>query len=136
MRGYNTIREVLNSHLKRLLAVDQPDFADAMVMTSPKKREQFKTRRVPPYNVILENDDHHSLEFVVGVLRKALGYSEQRASLLTQQAHLTGRSIVWTGPKEVAELKIEQMRSFHEIREVDNRKLGPVSCLIEPAPSG
>jgi ATP-dependent Clp protease adaptor protein ClpS len=86
--------------------------------------------------VILENDDHHSFEFVVGVLQKALGFSEQRAFLFTEQAHRTGRAIVWTGTKEVAELKVEQIRSFHEIGEKDSRKLGPLSCSIEPAPGG
>jgi ATP-dependent Clp protease adaptor protein ClpS len=119
-----------------LLAVNQLDVADTIVTTRPKKREQLTTRRVPPYNVILENDDDHSFEFVVGVLQKALGFVEQRAFVHTREAHLTGRSIVWTGPKEVAELKVEQLRSFHEIRDTDQRKLGPLSCLIEPAPGG
>jgi ATP-dependent Clp protease adaptor protein ClpS len=115
---------------------NQPAFPDVVVSTRPKEREQVKTRRLPPYHVVLENDDYHSFEFVVDVLRKALGCSDLQALVLTQQAHLTGRSIVWTGPKEVAELKVEQIRSFHEIRQPDNRKLGPLSCLIEPAPGG
>jgi ATP-dependent Clp protease adaptor protein ClpS len=110
------------------------DFPDVEVKTRPKERT--RTRRLPPYNVILENDDDHSFEFVIDVLRKALGYSEERAFLLTQQAHLTGRSVVWTGPKEVAELKAEQIRTFHEIRASDNRPLGPLGCTIEPAPGG
>jgi len=29
--------------------------------------------------------------------------------------------------------KVEQIRDFHEIR-ADGRKLGPLTCLIEPAP--
>ena len=114
----------------------EPASPDVIVTTRPKEKEKARTRRVPPYNVILENDDHHSFEFVVDVLRKALGYSEQRAFLLTQEAHLTGRSVVWTGPKEVAELKAEQIRSFHEIRAGDGHKLGPLGCTIEPAPGG
>jgi hypothetical protein len=35
----------------------------------------------------------------------------------------------------VAELKVEQVRSFHEIRSYDGAKLGPLGCTIEPAPS-
>src|SRR5262249_55967813 len=73
------------------------------VTTKPREKEAVKTRRVPPYNVILENDDHHSFDFVIEVLRKALGYTEQKAVLLTQEAHNSGRAIVWTGPREVAE---------------------------------
>jgi hypothetical protein len=44
--------------------------------------------------------------------------------------------VVWTGPKEVAELKAEQIQTFHEIREPDARNLGPLGCTIEPAPGG
>jgi ATP-dependent Clp protease adaptor protein ClpS len=113
---------------------DQTSLPDVSVTTKPKEREETRTRRLPPYNVILENDDHHSFEFVVDVLRKALGCSEQRAFQLTFQAHTSGRAIVWTGSKEVAELKVEQIRTFHEVRAADNAKLGPLSCCIEPAP--
>ena len=103
--------------------------------TKPFAEEETRTRRVPPYNLILENDDYHSFGFVVDVLRQALGYSAERAFQLTEQAHTTGRAIVWTGPKEVAELKADQISTFHESRP-DGVKLGPLGCTIEPAPGG
>jgi ATP-dependent Clp protease adaptor protein ClpS len=106
---------------------------DVIVTARPKEREQTRSRRLPPYHVILENDDYHSFEFVVQVLQKALGYAQERAFQLTDQAHTSGRAIVWTGAKEVAELKAEQIRTFHEIR-ADNQSLGPLGCTIEPAP--
>jgi ATP-dependent Clp protease adaptor protein ClpS len=105
---------------------------DVLVTTKPKEREQTATRRIPPYNVILENDDYHTLEFVVDVLRKVLGCPLERAVQLALEAHTTGRSIIWTGTKEVAELKVEQVSSFHEVRP-DGAKLGPLGCTIEPA---
>jgi len=105
---------------------------DVIVTPKPKSREATRSRRVPPYNVILENDDYHSMQFVIDVLRKVVGCTEQRAFLLMQEAHTSGRSIIWTGPKEVAELKVEQVRSFHELQS-DGQKFGPLGCLIEPA---
>ena len=107
---------------------------DVVVTTKPKQREETRARRIPPYNVILENDDYHTLDFVVDVLRKVLGCTLERGVQLALQAHTTGRSIVWTGAKEVAELKVEQICSFHEIRTSDGAKLGPLGCTIEPAP--
>ena len=101
--------------------------------TKPIEREEVEVRLLPPYNVILENDDHHSMEFVLEVLQKALGYNEQRSYQLMMLAHETGQAIVWTGSKEVAELKLEQMLSFHETRP-DGRKLGALGVRIEPAP--
>jgi ATP-dependent Clp protease adaptor protein ClpS len=101
------------------------------VKTLPKRAQ--KTRRIPPYHVILENDDFHSFEFVVEVLCKALGYSRERAFLLMLEAHNSGQAAVWTGPKEGAELKADQIRTFHETG-AGQRQLGSLSCRIEPAP--
>jgi ATP-dependent Clp protease adaptor protein ClpS len=105
------------------------------VIVRTKEKETTKTRRVPPYNVILLNDDHHSMEFVIEVLCKALGYNVERAYQLMMTAHNSGRAVVWTGPKEVAELKCEQIRTFHEKRQ-DGKEFGPLGCEIEPAPGG
>ena len=101
--------------------------------TKPTVDEEVQTRRLPPYNVILENDDHHSMPFVIEVLQKALGYSLERSFQLMMHAHSNGESVVWTGTKEVAELKLEQMLSFHETRE-GGVNLGPLGVRIEPAP--
>ncbi len=95
--------------------------------TQTLPREEIHTRRIPPYHVILLNDDYHTVDFVVSALRKALGYSQERAFQLMLEAHESGRSIVWTGPKEVAELKCDQIRTFHQ------DPFGPLGCILEPA---
>lgn len=107
------------------------DLPETTVRTKPRAKDKSKTRRIPPYNVILQNDDHHSPEFVVDVLQKALGVSEEKAILYMHEAHTTGRAIVWTGTQEVAELKAEQIQTFHETQA--SRKLGPLGVYIEPA---
>jgi ATP-dependent Clp protease adaptor protein ClpS len=115
------------------MSADQPSLPETHVTTRTRERTDKRTRRLPPYNVILENDDYHSFQFVMEVLQKVLTCDEQRAFTLTNQAHTSGRAIVWTGPKEVAELKLEQIRTFEEFRP-DGSKLGPLGCSIEPAP--
>jgi ATP-dependent Clp protease adaptor protein ClpS len=95
--------------------------------------EDTRTRRVPPYHVILENDDHHSMQFVVEVLCRALGCAVEKAMQLMLEAHTSGRAVVWTAPREVAELKADQIKTFHEIRE-GGKDLGPLGCTVEPAP--
>jgi ATP-dependent Clp protease adaptor protein ClpS len=101
---------------------------------TPDTDESTRTRRQPPYHVILENDDHHSMLFVVEVLRKVFAVTAERAVQLMLAAHTTGEVVVWTGAKEVAELKLEQITTYHERREPDNRDLGPLGCRLEPAP--
>ncbi len=96
---------------------------------------ETRPRLLPPYHVILLNDDHHSMEFVVNVLVKVLGCPDETAVLLMLEAHHSSRAVIWTGPKEVAELKAEQVQTFHEVRASDGTKLGPLGCTIEPAPA-
>lgn len=103
-----------------------------LVTVDPETEETSRPRLLPPYHVILENDDYHSFEFVMVVLCKVFGFSTEKAFLHTQEAHNSGQAVVWTGSKEVAELKLDQVRSLHEERD-DGRKLGPLSCRIEPA---
>ena len=109
-----------------------PDTLDTPTITRPE--EKNSTRRIPPYHVILLNDDHHSMEFVVGVLCKTIGCNVEKAIQYMLEAHQSGRAVVWTGSREVAELKVDQITSCHEVRTSDNKTLGPLGCLIEPAP--
>ena len=108
------------------------DLPETVVTTKPKPGQQSKTRRLPPYHVILENDDYHSFEFVIEVLQKVFGYDNQKAFTLTSAAHNQGRAVVWTGAKEVAEFRVEQILSFCEVRS-DGTKFGPLGCTLEPA---
>lgn len=94
---------------------------------------ESRSKLLPPYHVIIENDDDHSQVFVVMVLRKVFGYDDAKAAQLMHAAEEAGEAVVWTGPKEVAELKLEQLRTFHEKHWRDERDLGPVRCRIEPA---
>jgi ATP-dependent Clp protease adaptor protein ClpS len=88
---------------------------------------------LPPYHVLIENDDHHSQVFVVMVLRKVFGFDDSKAIDLMHTAEQAGEAVVWTGPKEVAELKLEQLRTYHEKHWRDGNDLGPIRCRIEPA---
>ena len=67
------------------------------------------------------------------VLCAVLGVAPERAYQFMMEAHTSGRAIIWSGSKEVAELKLEQIQSKHEVRQSDNAKLGPLGCDIEPA---
>lgn len=90
-----------------------PEVAAAEPIVRPKRaaRRRTQAKRQPPYCVVLHNDDCNSFEFVVGVIRKVFHYGEPKAFRLTLAAHERGRSILWSGSLEVAELKADQLRS-------------------------
>ena len=103
----------------------------ASPVLTPKTREEQEVKLLPPYHVILHNDDHHTMDFVMDVLTKVFKYKTEESYTLMMRAHEQGRSIVWTGAKEVAELKVEQMTTFHQ--KIDDRDLGPLTVSLEPA---
>jgi ATP-dependent Clp protease adaptor protein ClpS len=76
---------------------------------APDERTQAK--RQPPYAVVLHNDDVNGFDYVIGVLQKVFHYGFTKAFWLTLKAHISGRSIVWSGSMEVAEFKADQVRS-------------------------
>jgi ATP-dependent Clp protease adapter protein ClpS len=65
---------------------------------------------------------------------KIFHYSSPRAFLLTLRGHLTGRVIVWSGPKEVAEFRADQIRSCGPDPRKKSEGAQPLATTIEPLP--
>jgi ATP-dependent Clp protease adaptor protein ClpS len=78
-------------------------------MTSPalpgtETREETLKRLIPPYRVVLHNDDHNSMDHVVRSLLKSVpSLSAERAAEIMLEAHEHGQAIVITCPREAAE---------------------------------
>jgi len=99
----------------------------------PDEDTETRTRRQPPYAVILHNDDLNGMDFVIGVLRKVFGYTEQKCYELMLEAHFKGRCVVWVGSLEVAELKADQIRSCGPDPASKPRGAQPLGVSVEPA---
>ena len=64
-----------------------------------------------PWNVIVLNDDHNTFEGVAFALAQTIpGVDYDRGMQLANKIHNTGQAIVWTGPKEPAELYWDQLK--------------------------
>jgi ATP-dependent Clp protease adaptor protein ClpS len=64
-----------------------------------------------PWNVVLYDDPVNFMGFVTMVLRRVFGYSEAKAEELMLQVHHDGKSVVWTGVREQAELYAQQLQA-------------------------
>ncbi len=104
--------------------------------TAPKDKtdRSTRTKRQPPYHVIVLNDEEHTFEYVIEMLGKVFGHSLSIAETLTWRIHNTGRAIVLTTHKELAELKCEQVLAYGPDPRMSVSK-GPLGCYIEPAPT-
>ncbi|MDO4569859.1 MAG: ATP-dependent Clp protease adaptor ClpS [Planctomycetia bacterium] len=73
---------------------------------------QEKRKKQPKYRVILWNDDDHSFEYVIRMMKKLFGYPHLHGRQIAQAVHAHGKVCVAVHPLEVAELKRNQIRSF------------------------
>lgn len=78
--------------------------------TQPEKVTRGRTRLLPPYKVILFNDDQHDMGYVVAVLLNLISHlNQQQATQIMLTAHLTGSAVVVICPKEHAEYYRERL---------------------------
>jgi ATP-dependent Clp protease adaptor protein ClpS len=105
----------------------------------PKTARQHRTRKknkpaqLPPYHVVLLDDDDHTYDYVIEMLRAIFAHSDERAFQLAQQVDEHGRAIVMTTHKELAELKRDQIHAYGTDFRLASCK-GSMSAKIEPAP--
>lgn len=64
-----------------------------------------------PWNVVVHNDPINLMDYVTKVFMKVLGFTQQKAEVHMLEVHEQGRSIVWTGTRERAELYVQQLHA-------------------------
>ncbi len=102
-------------------------------ITAPKPHTEERTKRQPPYHVILLDDDDHTYEYVIRMLQELFGHSFETAYLMAVEVDTTGRVIVLTTTKEHAEFKRDQIHAFGPDPLSSHGCAGSMSAVIEPA---
>jgi ATP-dependent Clp protease adaptor protein ClpS len=81
--------------------------------TETETREEVREVVLPPWAVILHNDDHNEMLYVISCLLKTVpGLSTRRAAEIMLEAHNHGRARVTTCPLELAELYRDRLEGF------------------------
>ena len=83
--------------------------------TTETDRETYTpTVTLPPYAVILHNDDHNEMGYVASALSKNVSsLSREDAVRIMLEAHNAGLAVVIVCPLEQAELYRDRLRSFN-----------------------
>jgi ATP-dependent Clp protease adaptor protein ClpS len=80
---------------------------------TPKRSAEDRDRNDRPWQVIVLNDDHNTFEGVAFALSHTLpGISYDGGMKLADRIHRSGRAIVWSGVKELAEHYHDQLGGF------------------------
>ena len=96
----------------------------------PKRKPDPKP--LPPYHVVLLNDDDHSYAYVIEMLGQLFAHPAEAAFKLAEEVDSKGRVIVCTTHKERAELKRDQIHGYGpDVRMA--RSAGAMTAVIVPA---
>lgn len=72
------------------------------------------TKLLPPYKVIVHNDDYNEMNYVIFALLHSVNtLTVQEAERIMLTAHLTGKAVVIVCPKEAAEYYQERLLSYN-----------------------
>jgi ATP-dependent Clp protease adaptor protein ClpS len=83
------------------------------LQTRPEEITRRRTQLLPPYKVILFNDDYNEMNDVVfALLHSVNNLSPQEAEHIMLTAHLTGSAVVIVCPKEAAEYYQERLMGY------------------------
>jgi ATP-dependent Clp protease adaptor protein ClpS len=98
----------------------------------PQEKKEQKTKGLPPYNVVLLDDNDHSYEYVIHMLKTLFGHPPEKGYRMAVEVDTTGRVIVATTNLEQAELKRDQIQAFGPDPLIPRCK-GSMSATVEPA---
>ena len=80
---------------------------------NPEELIRLRAKLLPPYKVILFNDDYNEMDYVVTVLLRLINHLTQpEAEEIMLTAHLTGSAVVIVCPKESAEYYQERLSGY------------------------
>lgn len=77
-----------------------------------KERVQLEKKEPELYKVFLINDDYSTMEFVIEVLEDVFQKSPAEAYRIMMHVHTQGQGLAGVYPWEVAETKVETVKSM------------------------
>jgi len=65
-----------------------------------------------PWQVVVHNDPVNLMSYVTMVFQKVFGLTREKAERHMLEVHQQGRSILWSGMRERAELYVQQLHGY------------------------
>jgi len=124
------LKRVVSLTDKSSAAVADPAETTAV---KPREKPRQKPKRQPRYNVILWDDNDHTYEYVVRMMKELFGHSNEKGFQIARMVDTAGRAVCLTTTREHAELKRDQIHAYGKDPLID-RCEGSMSATIEPVP--
>jgi ATP-dependent Clp protease adaptor protein ClpS len=105
--------------------------SDAPTLERPQADRRRKPKRQPRYQVLLWDDDDHTYEYVIAMLRELFGFPMEKGYQLACDVDAHGKVICLTTTREHAELKRDQIHAYGRDLRIA-RCQGSMSSSIQP----
>jgi ATP-dependent Clp protease adaptor protein ClpS len=89
---------------------------DAATLTTATPTIEKETRSEEeldiPWYIVVHNDPVNLMSYVTMVFQRVFGYPRDKAEKHMLEVHHKGRSILWSGMREPAELYVQQLHGY------------------------
>jgi ATP-dependent Clp protease adaptor protein ClpS len=88
------------------------DETGSVTIAEPTKETRSEEDLDLPWQVVVHNDPVNLMSYVTMVFQRVFGYPRERAEKHMLEVHQKGRSILWAGMQEPAELYVQQLHGY------------------------
>ena len=88
------------------------DETGSVTTAEPTKETRSEEDLDLPWQVVVHNDPVNLMSYVTMVFQRVFGYPRERAERHMLEVHQNGRSILWAGMREPAELYVQQLHGY------------------------
>ncbi len=89
-----------------------PEIKNAVETPDVRQETETKEALDLPWNVVVHNDPVNLMSYVTMAFQKVFGYPKEKAEMHMMEVHRNGRSILWSGVRERAELFVQQLHGY------------------------
>lgn len=105
--------------------------SQSAAVAEPREETKKRPKRQPKYHVILWDDDDHTYEYVIRLMKEVFHFEEEKGYLIAKEVDSQGRVICLTTTREHAELKRDQIHAYGKDPLLPRCK-GSMYASIEP----
>src|SRR5438876_11666533 len=84
-----------------------------------EKEARAKEELDLPWQVVVHNDPVNLMSYVTMAFQKVFGYPKQKAEMHMLEVHRNGRSNLWSGLRERAELFVQQLHGYLPVATIE-----------------
>src|ERR1700751_3659876 len=86
--------------------------ASSVADPTVEKSTESESELDVPWQVVVHNDPVNLMTYVTMVFQRVFGYPREKAERHMLEVHHRGRSVLWSGVKERAELYVQQLHGY------------------------